>query len=151
VVRQEIEAGRLSPQDAVKRYEQAILNQKILFFVSRRGEVNQAHDEALRKNFKFFGFNPENIMTIEQELAHGITAGEDGKLSLLTEDGSADAAGHLYALIQASRAGDFTTYTESGRPIKPMETDAFSYAIGRGARIMNVIRINDMDRHSTEM
>ena len=62
-----------------------------------------------------------------------------------------DAAGHLYALMQASRPGDFTTYTESGRPIKPMEIDAFSYFVTRGAKVLSVIRINDMDRHSTEI
>jgi hypothetical protein len=84
-------------------------------------------------------------------LASGLTADEEGNLSLMKEEWAKDAAGHLYALLQSARAGDFTTYTESGRPIKPMEMDALSYLSSRGAKILNIIRINDMDRHTTEI
>lgn len=151
VIQNEIEAGRLEPSEALVRYRVALSKQKLLFFVSRRGDVNQSHDDMLRSKHKFFGFDPSNIATIEQELARGITVDEDGRFSFVDGEDFADAAGHLYALIQAARTGGFTTYTESGRPIKPMEVDAFSYFTGRGAKIMSIIRINDMDRHSTEI
>ncbi len=151
VVQDEIDAGRLSPSEACERYRHALSKQKILFFVSRRGNVNQTHNEMLRGTFSFYGFEPANIVTIEQELLRGITADENGSLSLLNGEENMDAGGHLAALVQAVRPGDFTTYTESGRPIKPMEVDALSYFVNRGAKVMNVIRINDMDRHSTEI
>ncbi len=151
VVQDEIEAGRLTAKEAMPRYRAALANQKLLFFVSARGGVNQAHDERVREKHAFYGFDPMNLVTIEQELARGISADETGKCFLLEGDGTMDAAGHMYALMQASRPGDFTTYTESGRPIKPMEIDAFSYFLSRGAKVLSVIRINDMDRHSTEI
>lgn len=147
----EMEAGRLSSRNAMEAYRNAISNQKIMYFVSRRGGVNETHDQIVRKERAFFGFNPLNIVTIEQELARGISANEEGTLTLCEGDDFQDAAGHLYALIQSARPGDFTTYTESGRPIKPMELDALAYLINRGAKIMSIIRINDMDRHSTEI
>ena len=151
IVQDEIDAGRLAVKEALPRYRIALTNQKILFFVSSRGGVNEDHDRWLRGEHFFYGFHPENVVTIEQELARGIKADEAGQLTIVEDAATADAAGHLYALIQASRTGDFTTYTESGRPIKPMEVDAFSYFLGRGAKVMSVIRINDMDRHSTEI
>ncbi len=150
-IQDEIDAGRLSKKEAPARYAEVLANQKILFFVSPRGGVNEAHDKALRETFSFFGFHPSNLATIEQELARGLTANEDGVISLLEGETTMDAAGHLYAMMQAARAGDFTTYTESGRPIKPMEVDALSYFASRGAKIISIIRINDMDRHSTEI
>lgn len=151
VVQREIDAGRVSPATARNVYKKALADQKIIFFVSRRGGVADAHDTALRERFKFYGFSPANLVTIEQELVRGLRADSDGNVSLVDDAGAADAAGHLYAMIQAARDGDFTTYTESGKPIKPMEMDAFSYLINRGARVMSVVRINDMDRHSTEI
>jgi len=150
VVQREVDAGRIKAKTAVDSYRQAIANQKILFFVSRRGNVAASHDAALQK-FSFYGFNPGNLATIEQELVRGLLVDGDGVVSLFDNAEAADAGGHLYALVQASRDGDFTTYTESGKPIKPMEMDAFSYFINRGARVMNVVRINDMDRHTTEI
>ncbi|MCG3205236.1 MAG: hypothetical protein KCHDKBKB_01955 [Elusimicrobia bacterium] len=151
VIQDEIQCGRLTVEEAPARYKEALAHQKILFFVSSRHNLNQVHSENLREKFSFYGFEPSNVVTIEQELARGLTCDEEGKLRLLEDMEARDATGHLYALIQASRASDFTTYTESGRPIKPMELDAFSYFLSRGAKVMNVIRINDMDRHSTEI
>jgi hypothetical protein len=151
VIQEEIGSGRLETSDAIARYKEALANQKLLFFVSQHGDVNALHDQSLTERFAFFGFKPENVMTIEQEVARGIKADADGRLLLVDESYAHDAAGHLYALIQAARTGGFTTYTPSGRPIKPMELDAFSYAISRGAKYMNIIRINDMDRHTTEI
>lgn len=148
VVQREIDAGRVDPKTAINIYKRALADQKIIFFVSRRSGVADAHDAALRQRFKFYGFTPGNLVTIEQELVRGLRADAKGQVSLVEES---DAGGHLYALIQAARNGDFTTYTESGNPIKPMEVDAFSYLINRGARLMSVVRINDMDRHSTEI
>lgn len=150
VVQRGIDAGRIPAEEASGVYRDALGRQKILFFVSRRGRVTQLHDTALRR-FSFYGFTPQNLATIEQELVRGVRADASGRFSLVDDAEAADAAGHLYAMIQASRDGDFTTYTESGKPIKPMEMDAFSYLVNRGARVMNVIRINDMDRHTTEI
>jgi hypothetical protein len=151
VIQDEIAAGRLDVTEASARYKDAIAKQKLLFFVSQNANVNALHDQSLREQFSFFGFSPENIITIEQETARGLSIDEHGQVSLLDEPYAHDAAGHLYALIQAARTTGFTTYTPSGRAIKPMELDAFSYAISRGAKIMSVVRINDMDRHTTEI
>ena len=151
VVQDEIDAGRLDVADAATRYKEAIANQKLLFFVSQNSDVNTLHDQALRERFSFFGFSPDNIITIEQEVARGLTVNADGRVSFVDEPYGLDAAGHLYALIQAARTTGFTTYTPSGRAIKPMELDAFSYAISRGAKYLSIIRINDMDRHTTEI
>jgi hypothetical protein len=151
VVQDEIDAGRLDAADAPARYQAAIANQKLLFFVSQHADVNALHDQSLREHFSFFGFAPENMLTIEQEVARGLSVDGDGRVALIEDDHAHDAAGHLYALIQAARTGGFTTYTPSGRAIKPMELDAFSYAISRGAKYLNIIRINDMDRHTTEI
>ncbi len=150
VIQDEIAAGRLTASTASAVYASALSAQKILFFVSRRGGVSEMHDEALRTKFKFYGFDPRNLVTIEQELVRGVVADESGQISLLDDASAADAAGHLYALIQAARDGDFTTYSESGRPQHP-EVDALSYLSGRGGKILSIIRINDMDRHSTEI
>ena len=151
IVQNEISAGRLSEKEAAKKYKEALQNQKVLSFIGQRGSVSASYDEALRKKFNFYGFNSQNIVTVEQELVHGLTATEDGKIILLKEENKSDAAGHLYAFLQATRTGGFTTYTESGRPIKPMEMDALAYLGGRGGKILSIIRINDMDRHSTEI
>lgn len=151
IVQYMVASGEIKKGEASDVFAQALAQQKLLFFVSARGGVSEAHDEALRKQFKFFGFNPSHIVTIEQEPVHGLTADERGKISVLKDDAATDAAGHLYALLQAARTGGFTTYTESGRVIKPMETDAFSYLMQKGAKIMSVIRINDMDRHTPEI
>lgn len=150
VIDAEILAGRLSAASANAAYKAALASQKILFFVSRRGGVNEMHDRALHETHRFYGFAPENLVTIEQELVRGVTADETGRVSLIDDPAAADAAGHLYALVQAARDGDFTTYTESGRPRKA-EVDAFSYLLGRGGKILSVVRINDMDRHTTEI
>ena len=134
VVQDEIDTGRLDVTDATTRYKEAIANQKLLFFVSQNSDVNTLHDQALRERFSFFGFSPDNIVTIEQEVARGLTVNADGRVSFVDEPYGADAAGHLYALIQAARTTGFTTccYTPSGRAIKPMGLDAFSYVISRG-------------------
>lgn len=150
LVQGEIHAGRMTAAAAPAVYRDAIAAQKILFFVSSRGGVNDLHHAALTERFKFYGFTPPNLVTIEQELVRGVIADERGRVSLFDDASASDAAGHLYALIQAARSGDFTTYTESGRPQKP-ELDAFSYLLGRGGRYLSVVRINDMDRHSTEI
>lgn len=150
VIHEEMSAGRLTPADAPAAYQRAIAAQKILFFVSRRNGVSEMHDESLRQRHKFYGFDPRNLVTIEQELVRGVVADETGRVSILDDATAADAAGHLYALIQAARDGDFTAYTESGRPQRP-EVDALSYLSSRGGRILSVIRINDMDRHTTEI
>jgi hypothetical protein len=151
VVQDEIDGGRLDPAEAPARYKEAIANQKLLFFVSQNSNVNTLHDQSLRERFSFFGFSPENLITIEQEVARGLKVDGDGRVTFVDEPYGHDAAGHLYALIQAARPTGFTTYTPSGRAIKPMELDAFSYAISRGAKYMSIIRINDMDRHTTEI
>lgn len=151
VVQYELDAGRLTAEEALARYRSALASQKILFLVSARGGVSQSHDHFLREKFSFYGFHPANLVTIEQELARGLSCDEGGRLSLMEGEETRDAAGHLYVLMQAVRRGDFTTYTESGRPIKPMEIDAFAYLINRGAKYLSVVRINDMDRHSTEI
>gem|GEM_PF-4496214 len=151
VVQNEVVLGRLSVKEAQKEYEKALKQQKIFIFIGQRGAVADAHDEALRSTFEFYGFDPENVVTIEQELVSGLTASEDGRVSLVNEQEAKEAAGHLYAFLQSVRPGGFTTYTPSGRPIKPMEQDALSYLYQRGARYLSIVRINDMDRHSTEI
>jgi hypothetical protein len=151
VIHFQIETGHLGFAKAKERYKEAISNQKIIFFLSRRGDVAQMHDRYLRQSQNFFGFNPSHLITIEQELAQGVMASEEGQISLSSMEETRDASGHLYALLQACRAGDFTSYTDSGKPIKPMEIDAFSYALSQGAKYLNVVRINDMDRQTTEI
>lgn len=151
VVQSEIDAGRLALDEAQAAYQRALRNQKLLFFVSERGDVNRLHDEALRKRYRFFGFDPSNLVTIEQELVYGVTVDEKGAASIFKKEGAQDAAGHLYALLQAVRPGSFTTYTPSGSPVKPMEQDALGFLYAKGGRILNIIRINDMDRHTTEI
>jgi len=151
VIADEIKSGRLPLEKASEAYAAAIKNQKVLFIISRRGGVAEIHDKALRETYKFYGFTPQNVVTIEQQLVRGITADEEGKLSLLKDDETSDAAGHLYALMQAARPEDFTSYTETGRPIKSAEVDGLSYIASRGGKILNIVRINDMDRHSTEI
>ncbi len=151
VIQLEIDSGRLAARAAMAAYKKALGQQKLLFFVSQRSGLSQVHDQSLRLEKNFYGFHPENVITIEQEQAQGITCDERGELQLLSGEDWADAAGHLYALIQAARNGDFTTYTESGRPIKPMELDALAYFSSRGAKILSIIRINDMDRHTTDI
>ncbi|MFN0117720.1 MAG: hypothetical protein ACKVQC_05425 [Elusimicrobiota bacterium] len=151
IVTDEVESGRVSKKSAVALYKKAIKNQKILFFVSRRNDVSLLHDKSLRETFQFYGFNPQNLVTIEQELPRGLNVSSEGVVSTIEDNWSEDAVGHLYALIQAARTGGFTTYTESGRPIKPMELDAFFYLESRGASFLNIIRINDMDRHTVEI
>jgi hypothetical protein len=90
-------------------------------------------------------------LAVEQQLVRGVTANDDGILSLEKHPEAVDAAGHLYALMQAARSGDFTTYSESGRPLKSQDTDGLAYLANRGGDVLNIIRINDMDRHSTEI
>lgn len=151
IVQSEINAKRLSVKKAMAVYEHALREQKLLFFVSQQGQVSQMHDDVLRKRFSFFGFNPENIVTIEQDLIHGLTVSAEGEVSLLSESWAQDAAGHLYALLQSVRPGDFVTYSETGRPLRADDFEALGYLAGRGGKFLNVIRINDMDRHTTEI
>lgn len=151
VVQTEVNTGRLSAKEAHDRYREAVRRQKIMIFVSPREMVGDIHYHAIREKYQFFGFDPGNIVTIEQELCHGLRVDEEGNVSLIDADWGLDAAGHLYALLQAARPGDFTTYTDSGRPIKPMEVDALAYLLGKGGKYLSIIRINDMDRHTTEI
>ncbi len=151
VVQMALEGGLFPISEASAQYDKALKNQKILFFVSRQQGVNDHHDEALREKFHFYGFDPANLVTIEQESVPGIRLDEEGNIFLMETENGMDAAGHLYALLQAIRPGGFTSYTESGRPIKPMEMDAFGYLSSRGGRLLSIIRINDMDRHTTEI
>ncbi|OVE78261.1 hypothetical protein BVX98_00905 [bacterium F11] len=151
VVQDEVRAGRLDLAQADQTYQKALQNQKILFFMGRRGGLSEEHHKALSETYGFYGFHPQNLVTVDQELVHGLTLKEDGSVQLLTDEMSSDAAGHLYAFLQAARQGDFTMYTESGRPIKSMELDALGYLATRGGNILSIIRINDMDRHSTEI
>jgi len=150
LITEEIGAGRLSPREAKSAYELALKNQKLLFFVCSHSEVDKFHWENLKK-FKFFGFDPSNVVTIEQELVRGLNCDDRGRVSLLAEEWGKDAAGHLYALVQAARKGDFISYSASGEPIRHPDIDAFEYLAGQGGRILSVIRINDMDRHTTEI
>lgn len=151
VIQAEVNAGRIDWQDAVDAYQTSLKQQKLLFFVTSKSDLSEVHFSVLHDRYKFFGFDPANVVTVEQQLVRGVTADEDGNLSLSQHPDSIDAAGHLYALMQAARAGDFTTYSESGRPLKSQDTDGLAYLAGRGGEILNVIRINDMDRHSTEI
>ena len=151
IVQDEINNGRLKLDQAEKAYETALSQQKVLFFMGRRGGLSETHNKALREIFQFYGLDPQNCVTVDQELIQGMTLNEKGAVSLMGEDWAADAAGHLCALLQAARQGDFTTYTESGRVQKPMELDALGYLSGRGGKYLSIVRINDMDRHTTEI
>jgi hypothetical protein len=146
-----VNAGRIDWQDASEAYETALKKQKLLFFVTSKNDLGELHFSVLHDRYKFFGFDPANVVTVEQQLVRGVVADDDGNLSLVAHPQAADAAGHLYALMQAARSGDFTTYSESGRPLKSQDTDGLAYLAGRGGEILNIIRINDMDRHSTEI
>jgi hypothetical protein len=150
LIHDEVSAGRLSAADAPERYRAAVAAQKILFFVSARGGVSESHDESLRKKYSFFGFDPANVATIEQDLVRGVTVDEEGNVSLVNEPWSADAAGHLYALRQAARPGAFRTYA-GPHAAAPGDADAFGYFAARGGRVISIVRINDMDRHTTEI
>ena len=151
VIMDEIDAGRLTAKAAAAAYKESLEKQKILFFINPRGALGDKHEDVIRQQYEFFGFEPENIVTIEQELVHGVTVDEEGRARLLTEEAALDAAGHLYALIQAARPGGFTTYTDFGHPIMPSAIDALDYLAQRGGTVLNIIRINDMDRHTTEI
>lgn len=151
VVQAEINAGRLSKSDAAEAYGSALKKQKILFFVTAKNDLGELHFSILKDRYSFFGFDPTHVVTVEQQLARGVCADEDGKLALESHAEAIDAAGHLYALLQAARSGDFTTYSESGRPLKSQDTDGLAYLAGKGGEILNIIRINDMDRHTTEI
>jgi hypothetical protein len=151
VVQQEIQIGRITVEQAQPLYQQALSKQKLLFFVSQQNGVAAAHDQALRNQYRFFGFDPMNVVTIEQDIIRGLSVDERGDVELVDHELACDAAGHLYALLQAVRPGDFTVYSESGRPLKSQEVEALGYLAGRGGRYLNIIRINDMDRHTTEI
>jgi hypothetical protein len=150
-VQAEVNAGRIPVSSAAEAYTTALKKQKLLFFVTQKDDLGELHFSALRDKYAFFGFDPANVVTVEQQLVRGVSADEDGNLSLEKHPEAVDAAGHLYALMQAARAGDFTTYSESGRPLKSQDTDGLAYLAGRGGEILNIIRINDMDRHTTEI
>jgi len=151
VVMNEVNAGRLKFENAVSTYKEALARQKILFLISEKPEVSDVHNKNLRERFHFYGFKPDHLVTIEQQLVHGLTVNEKGEVSLLNEPWALDAAGHLYVLLQAARPEDFTSYMDSGRPIKSREVDGLGYLANKGRKIINVVRINDMDRHSTEI
>ncbi len=147
----EIQLGFLKRAQAEARYAAAVRVQKLIYFVNRHQSVHLLHDETLRQRFSFFGFDPRLVVTIEQELVPGIRLDEEGNIFLREEEEAKDAAGHLYAMIQAARPGNFTCYDESGRPGKLSGEDAFGYLAELGGRFLNIIRINDMDRHSVEI
>lgn len=146
----EVELGLLPMAKADSRYRSALAAQKVLYFVNRHHGVNDLHDSSLRAH-RFFGFDPSNIVTIEQDLVPGIRLDEEGNIFLQEEEWAQDAGGHLYALIQAARPKGFVTYDPTGKQTRSTEIDAFTYLSRRGGRYLNVIRINDMDRHTTEI
>lgn len=150
-VQAEVTSGKVQLSAAASLYEEAIRRQKILFFVSQQAEVNLTHEKALTKTFSFYGFNPENIATIEQDLIHGMSVNEEGIPALINQDWALDASGHLYALLQASRENQFISYTKNGMASRHNQGDAFSFLSKKGAKVINIIRINDMDRHSSEI
>lgn len=151
IVQLNVDAGRLSPDEAPAAFQRALKKQRVLFFVGRQRGVNEAHDAALRETYRFFGFDPANVITVEQELARGLTADTEGRVSIRPEETARDAAGHLYAFLQATRKGGFVTYDKNGRPVAPSDVDALTYLESRGAKYLSIVRINDMDRHSVEI
>lgn len=151
LVQYEIESGKITAAAARERYQAAIKAQKILFFIPNKGGIGDFHREILIGRLKFFGFDPANLLTIEQQMIHGVSADEDGNIKVLEEEWAMNPAGHLYALLQAARAEDFTVYSETGRPLKSPDVDGLAYLRQRGGKILNIIRINDMDRHTTEI
>ncbi len=150
IVEKEILAGRLSLKAATQAYKDAIARQKILFFVSSRSGVDKAHWEDLRRS-QFFGFEPGNIVTIEQDLIRGLSCDDRGTPSFIMAEEAKDAAGHLYALLQCVRKGDFITYSVKGEKVRDSGREALEYLIDRGGKILSIVRINDMDRHTTEI